>query len=133
MNWERIANQIEAWRRRGMAVRQRGRRLRRRVVLFLAILGPGLITSNLNNEAGGIYTYSRSGAQFGYSVLWSLIPMTFALYVTEEMCARMGAVTGKGLSDLIREEFGFRITFFVMAAVMFVNMGNVLAEFAGVA
>jgi len=133
MNWQGLAARFDAWRRRGRAVRQRGRRIRRRVALLLAVLGPGLITSNVNNEAGGIYTYSLAGAQLGYTILWSLIPMAFALYVTEEMCARMGAITGKGLSDLIREEFGFRVTFFVMAAVLLVNQGNVLAEFAGVA
>ncbi len=101
--------------------------------MLLAVVGPGLITSNVNNEAGGIYTYSLAGAQFGYAVLWLLIPMAIILYVSEEMVARMGAITGKGLSDLIREEFGFRITFFVMLAVLVVNQGNVLAEFAGVA
>lgn len=133
MNWEVIGREFDRWRRRGLLVQQRGRRLRRRIALFLAILGPGLITSNVNNEAGGIYTYSLAGAQYGYALLWALIPMAIALYVTEEMCARMGAVTGKGLSDLIREEFGFRVTFFVMVAVLMVNQGNVLAEFAGVA
>jgi NRAMP (natural resistance-associated macrophage protein)-like metal ion transporter len=133
MNWELLGQRFDKWRRRGLGVRVRGRRLTRRVALFLAILGPGLITSNVNNEAGGIYTYSLAGAQYGYLVLWSLVPMAFALYVSEEMCARMGAVTGKGLSDLIREEFGFRVTFFVMLAVLVVNQGNVLAEFAGVA
>ena len=133
MNWAGIGERFDQWRRRGRAVQQRGRRLRRRVALFLAVLGPGLITSNVNNEAGGIFTYSLAGAQLGYTILWSLIPMAFALYVTEEMCARMGAVTGKGLSDLIREEFGFRVTFFVMLAVLVVNQGNVLAQFAGVA
>ncbi|MBI3404622.1 MAG: divalent metal cation transporter [Acidobacteria bacterium] len=114
-------------------MKERGRRLQRRLTLFLAVVGPGLITSNVNNEAGGIYTYSLAGAQFGFAVLWSLIPMAIALYVSEEMVARMGAITGKGLSDLIREEFGFRVTFFVMLAVLIVNQGNVLAEFAGVA
>lgn len=114
-------------------LRRRGRALRRRLALLLAILGPGLITSNVNNEAGGIYTYSIAGAQLGYAILWSLVPMAFALFVTEEMVARMGAVTGKGLSDLIREEFGFRVTFFVMLAVLVVNYGNILAEFAGIA
>ena len=99
----------------------------------LAVLGPGLITSNVDNDAGGISTYSLAGAQFGYALLWSLIPMTIALYVTEEMCARMAVVTGKGLSDLIREEFGFRPTFFVMVAGFLVDLGNVVAEFAGVA
>ena len=94
-------------------------------------LGPGLITSNVDNDAGGISTYSLAGAQFGYMLLWSLIPMTIALYVTEEMCARMAVVTGKGLSDLIREEFGFRPTFFVMVTGFLVDLGNVVAEFAG--
>jgi NRAMP (natural resistance-associated macrophage protein)-like metal ion transporter len=133
VNWQAIAARLENWRRQGVWVRQRSRRLQRRLTLFLAVLGPGLITSNVNNEAGGIFTYSLAGAQLGYTILWSLIPMAFALYVTEEMCARMGAITGKGLSDLIREEFGFRVTFFVMLAVLLVNQGNVLAEFAGVA
>ncbi len=133
MNWTAIAARVESWRTRGLAWRQRTRRLRRRLAVFLAVVGPGLIVSNVDNDAGGIYTYSLAGAQFGYTMLWSLVPMTFALYVTLEMCSRMGAVTGKGLSDLIREEFGFRVTFFVMAAVLVVNLGNVLAEFAGVA
>ena len=94
----------------------RSRASRRRLAVLLAVVGPGLITSNVDNDAGGITTYTTSGAQFGYTLLWSLIPMTIALYVSEEMCARMGVVTGKGLSDLIREEFGFRSTFFVMIA-----------------
>ncbi len=106
---------------------------RRRIVLFLGVIGPGLITSNVDNDAGGIYSYSLAGAQFGYLLLWTIIPMTVILYVTEEMAARMGVVTGKGLSDLIREEFGFRTTFFLMLAVMAVALGNVMAEFAGVA
>jgi Mn2+/Fe2+ NRAMP family transporter len=105
---------------------------RRRIALFLAVVGPGLIVSNVDNDAGGIYTYAQSGAKYGYAVLWSLIPMTIALYVSLEMCSRMGAVTGKGLSDLIREEFGFRVTFFLMALVLLVNLGNVMAEFTGV-
>src|SRR5713101_7130227 len=133
MDWTAISARMESWRTRAQAVRQRTRRIRRRLAVFLAVVGPGLIVSNVDNDAGGIYTYSLAGAQFGYTVLWSLIPMTFALYVTLEMCSRMGAVTGKGLSDLIREQFGFRVTFFVMAAVLLVNLGNVLAEFAGVA
>ena len=87
----------------------------------------------MDNDAGGISTYSQAGAQFGYTLLWSLIPMTIALYVSEEMCARMGVVTGKGLSDLIREEFGFRSTFFVMVAALFVDLFNTVAEFSGVA
>jgi len=119
--------------RKATQVRRRSRTLWRRLALFVAVLGPGLITSNVDNDAGGISTYSLAGAQFGYALLWSLIPMTIALYVTEEMCARMAVVTGKGLSDLIREEFGFRSTFFVMVAGFLVDLGNVVAEFAGVA
>jgi NRAMP (natural resistance-associated macrophage protein)-like metal ion transporter len=104
-----------------------------RAALFLAVIGPGFITANVDNDAGGIFTYSLAGAQFGYSLLWTMIPITIALVVVQEMSARMGAVTGKGLSDLIREEFGFRITFFLMLALVITNFGNVVAEFAGVA
>lgn len=118
---------------RGKEFSRRTRVMRRRLALFLAVVGPGLIVSNVDNDAGGITTYTVSGAQFGYALLWSLIPMTIALYVSEEMCARMGVVTGKGLSDLIREEFGFRSTFFVMLAALAVDLGNTVAEFAGVA
>ena len=102
-------------------------------MLFLAVVGPGFITANVDNDAGGIFTYSQAGAQFGYSMLWTLIPITIALIVVQEMAARMGAVTGKGLSDLIREEFGFRLTFFVMITLVVTNFGNVVAEFAGIA
>jgi Mn2+/Fe2+ NRAMP family transporter len=133
MDWTTIPAKLEAWRARGASIGKRGRRLRRRLALLLAVVGPGLITSNVDNDAGGISTYSLAGAQYGYLLLWSLIPMTIALYVTEEMCARLGVVTGKGLSDLIREEFGFRPTFFVMLAGFLVDLGNVVAEFAGVA
>jgi len=118
---------------RGKEFGRRSRTLRRRLAVFFAVVGPGLITSNVDNDAGGIAVYTTSGAQFGYALLWSLIPMTIALYVSEEMCARMGVVTGKGLSDLIREEFGFRSTFFVMIAAFLVDLSNTVAEFAGVA
>jgi len=118
---------------RGKEFNRRTRTLRRRIAVFLAVVGPGLITSNVDNDAGGISTYSAAGAQFGYALLWSLIPMTIALYVSEEMCARMGVVTGKGLSDLIREEFGFRSTFFVMIAALAVDLFNTVAEFSGIA
>jgi NRAMP (natural resistance-associated macrophage protein)-like metal ion transporter len=101
--------------------------------MFLAVAGPGIITANVDNDAGGILTYSQAGAQFGYLPLWTLIPITVLLIVTQEMCSRMGAVTGKGLSDLIREEFGLRITFLIMALLVMVNMTNVMSEFAGVA
>ncbi len=104
-----------------------------RILLFMAVVGPGFITANVDNDAGGIYTYSAAGAQFGHMLLWTLIPTTIALIVVQEMCSRMGAVTGKGLSDLIREEYGFRITFFMMVAILITNFGNVIAEFAGVA
>src|SRR5258706_11439915 len=104
-----------------------------RFLLFLAVVGPGFITANVDNDAGGIWTYSVAGAQFGYSLLWVMIPTTIALVVVQEMASRMGAVTGKGLSDLIREEFGFRVTFFLMLALVATNFGNVMAEFAGVA
>ncbi|MBZ5556755.1 MAG: Nramp family divalent metal transporter [Acidobacteriia bacterium] len=106
---------------------------RGRIVFFLAIVGPGFITANVDNDAGGIFTYSLAGAQFGYSLLWTMIPITIALVVVQEMAARMGAATGKGLSDLIREEFGFRVTFWLMLALVVTNFGNVVAEFAGVA
>jgi NRAMP (natural resistance-associated macrophage protein)-like metal ion transporter len=109
------------------------RRWKTRIVLFLAVVGPGFITANVDNDAGGIWTYSSAGAQFGHMLLWTMIPITLALIVVQEMTARMGAVTGKGLSDLIREEFGFRITFFMMIGILITNFGNVVAEFAGIA
>lgn len=109
------------------------KRFRYHIAGFLAVLGPGFITANVDNDAGGILTYSQAGARFGYLPLWTLIPITLALIITQEMCARMGAVTGKGLSDLIREEFGLRITFLVMALLVFVNLTNVMANFAGIA
>ncbi|HEU5341099.1 Nramp family divalent metal transporter [Edaphobacter sp.] len=109
------------------------RRWRTRIILFLAVLGPGFITANVDNDAGGILTYSQAGAQFGYTLLWTMIPITLALIVVQEMCARMGAVTGKGLSDLIREEFGLRVTFFMLVLLVIVNFGNVITEFSGIA
>src|SRR5580765_8430824 len=104
-----------------------------RIVLLLAVIGPGFITANVDNDAGGIFTYSLAGAQFGYRLLWLMIPLTISLIVIQEMASRMGAVTGKGLSDLIREEFGFRLTFFVMVTLVITNFGNIVAEFAGIA
>jgi NRAMP (natural resistance-associated macrophage protein)-like metal ion transporter len=124
---------IDALRARVIDFFSRGKQWRRSIALFLAVIGPGIITSNVDNDAGGIATYTQAGSAYGYALLWSLIPMTIALYVTEEMCARMGVITGKGLSDLIREEFGFRSTFFVMITGFLVDLGNVVAEFAGVA
>src|ERR1700738_1475489 len=101
---------------------------RRRFALIPAVIGPGFITASVDNDAGGIWTYSVAGAQFGYTLLWTMIPITIALIVVQEMSSRMGAVTGKGLSDLIREEFGFRLTFFVMLALIITNFGNIIAE-----
>jgi Mn2+/Fe2+ NRAMP family transporter len=104
-----------------------------RILLFFAVVGPGFITANVDNDAGGILTYSQAGAQFGYLLLWTMIPITISLIVVQEMCARMGAVTGKGLSDLIREEFGLRITFLMMLGILITNFGNVITEFVGIA
>jgi len=109
------------------------RRWKIRILLFFAVVGPGFITANVDNDANGIYTYSSAGAQFGHMLLWTMIPVTLALIVIQEICARMGAVTGKGLSDLIREEFGLRITFFMMVAILLLNFANVVGEFAGIA
>jgi NRAMP (natural resistance-associated macrophage protein)-like metal ion transporter len=108
------------------------RRWRTSIFLFLAVLGPGFITANVDNDSGGILTYSQAGAQYGYHLLWTMLPITLALIVVQEMCARMGVVTGKGLSDLIREEFGLRMTFFLMMLLVLVNFGNVVAEFSGI-
>jgi Mn2+/Fe2+ NRAMP family transporter len=103
-----------------------------RFLLFFAVVGPGFITANVDNDANGILTYSQAGAQFGYMLLWTMIPTTIALIVVQEMCARMGAVTGKGLSDLIREEYGLRITFLMMLGILITNFGNVVGEFIGI-
>ncbi|MFL5435454.1 MAG: Nramp family divalent metal transporter [Myxococcales bacterium] len=104
-----------------------------RLAAALAVIGPGMITANVDNDAGGIATYSQAGADFGYSLLWTLIPITLALILVQEMCARMAVVTGKGLSDLVRERFGVKITFFIMLALLVANIGNTMAEFSGVA
>src|SRR6266478_1105431 len=109
------------------------KKFRYQIAIFLSVMGPGLITANVDNDAGGIYTYSQAGAKYGYLPLWTLIPITLLLIVTQEMCSRMGAVTGKGLSDLIREEFGLRTTFFIMFALVITNYGNIVGEFAGIA
>jgi Mn2+/Fe2+ NRAMP family transporter len=113
--------------------RGRSRRFWRSLLIFFSVLGPGIITANVDNDAGGIYTYSVAGAQFGYSLLWTLVPITIALVVVQEMVARMGVVTGKGLADLIREEYGFRITFILMVFLLVADLGNTIAEFAGLA
>ena len=128
------------------SVRNQGRRLFRRgargvhtiarhkkIIGYLAILGPGMITANAGNDAGGIATFASVGAEFGYRLLWVLIPITISLGIVQEMCARMGAVTGKGLADLIRERFGVRWTAFVMLALMIANAGVTVSEFVGIA
>ncbi len=108
-------------------------RFRYQIAIFLAVLGPGFITAVVDNDSGGIYTYSAAGAKYGYLPLWTLLPITVVLIITQEMCSRMGAVTGKGLSDLIREEFGLRMTFLMMTLLVLANFTNVVAEFAGIA
>jgi Mn2+/Fe2+ NRAMP family transporter len=109
------------------------RRFWRSLGVFFALIGPGIITSNVDNDAGGITTYSLAGAQFGLSLLWILIPITIALIIIQEMCARMGVVSGKGLSDLIRERFGAKITVYLMIVLFLANLGNTISEFAGIA
>lgn len=109
------------------------KRLKYHIAVFFAVIGPGFITAMVDNDAGGIFTYSQAGARYGYLPLWTLLPITLLLVVTQEMCSRMGAVTGKGLSDLIREEYGLRTIFFLMAALVAANVTNVMANFAGVA
>ena len=109
------------------------KRFKYHIGVFFSVIGPGFITAVVDNDAGGIYTYSQAGAKYGYLPLWTLMPITLLLIVTQEMCSRMGAVTGKGLSDLIREEFGLRTTFFMMAALVLANLTNVMANFAGIA
>jgi Mn2+/Fe2+ NRAMP family transporter len=107
--------------------------MRYRMLALFAIIGPGFITANVDNDPGGILTYSQAGAKYGYTLLWTLVPTTVALIVVQEMAARMGAITGKGLSDLIREEFGLRMTFFTMTVLGLADFGNIAAEFAGLA
>ncbi len=114
-------------------IRRPAKFLRYRLLAFLAVLGPGFITANVDNDPGGILTYSQAGAKFGYTLLWTILPTTVALVVVQEMAARMGAATGKGLSDLIREEFGLRATFFSMIVFGLADLGTIAAEFAGIA
>src|SRR5918911_4023165 len=109
------------------------KRFRYHIAIFFSVIGPGFITAVVDNDAGGIFTYSQAGARWGYLPLWTLLPITLVLIITQEMCSRMGAVTGKGLSDLIREEFGLRITFLVMTLLVLVNLTNIMANFAGIA
>src|ERR1051325_7306947 len=109
------------------------KRFRYHIAVFFAVIGPWFITAVVDNDAGGILTYSQAGARWGYLPLWTLIPITVLLIVTQEMCSRMGAVTGKGVSDLIREEFGLRTTFVLMTVLVLANLTNMMADFAGVA
>jgi Mn2+/Fe2+ NRAMP family transporter len=113
--------------------RKRFRNIGVKVMIFLSVLGPGIITANVDNDAGGIYTYSVAGAKYGFSLLWTLIPITLALIIVQEMVGRMGVVTGKGLADLIREEYGFRTTFILMVLLIITDLGNTISEFAGLA
>jgi NRAMP (natural resistance-associated macrophage protein)-like metal ion transporter len=106
---------------------------RRRLLALLSILGPGMITANAGNDAGGIATFASVGAEFGYSLLWVLIPIAISLGIVQEMCARMGAVTGKGLADLVREHFGVRWTALIMLALLIANAGVTVSEFVGIA
>ncbi len=104
-----------------------------RLTILAAVVGPGIITANVDNDAGGITTYSLAGANYGYRLLWTVIPVAIALFVVQEMCSRLGVVTGKGLADLIREEFGVRATVYLMIVLLVTNLGNTMAEFAGLA
>ena len=103
------------------------------LIIFLGVLGPGIITGSVDNDAGGITTYSVAGAMYGYHLLWTLFPAAIVLFIVQEMNARMGVVTGKGLADLIRENFGVKITFFIFVALLVADIGNTATEFAGIA
>lgn len=120
------------WRRSTRGLRQAIMR-RKGLIAYLAVLGPGLVAANAGNDAGGIATYASTGADYGYHLLWVLIPITISLGIVQEMCARMGAVTGKGLADLIREQFGVRWTALVMLALLIANCGVTVSEFLGIA
>ena len=100
------------------------------MLLLFSIIGPGLITANIDNDAGGIATYSLAGAHTGYRLLWIILPITVALIIVQEMSARMGVVSGKGLADLIREKFGAKVTFYTIIFLVIADLGNTMAEFA---
>src|SRR5512146_1596785 len=112
---------------------QRTRPLRLRLAVLLAVIGPGIITANVDNDAGGITTYSVAGAHYGYTLLWIMPLVALALIIVQEMSARLGVVTGKGLADLIRETMGVRITALVIGIILIANLANTVSEFAGVA
>ena len=116
-----------------MAASIRRKSIWRNIAFFLAILGPGIITGSVDNDAGGITTYSVAGALYGYKLLWTLIPSFIVLVIVQEMNARMGIVTGKGLADLIRENAGVKVTFFIFIGLLLADIGNTTTEFAGVA
>lgn len=116
-----------------MSLRRRLQPLRVRLRLLLAVIGPGIITANVDNDAGGITTYSVAGAHYGYSLLWMLPLVVLALILVPETSARLGIVTGKGLADLIRESLGVRATTVVIGIVLLANLANTVSEFAGVA
>src|SRR5512141_440718 len=116
-----------------MALRHRFRPFRARVLILLAVIGPGIITANVDNDAGGITTYSVAGAHYGYSLLWMMPLVALALIIIQEMSARLGVVTGKGLADLIRESLGVRWTVIILGILVFANIANTVSEFAGVA
>src|SRR5512135_78748 len=116
-----------------MSLWQRLKPFRIRLLLLLAVVGPGIITANVDNDAGGITTYSVSGAKYGYALLWMMPLVLIALIIVQEMSARLGVVTGKGLADLIRERMGVRVTTVILALLLFVNLANTVSEFAGVA
>ncbi|MEO7674448.1 MAG: divalent metal cation transporter [Pyrinomonadaceae bacterium] len=133
MLWSRLTPKRLVRDTRGLYARA-GRQLSDyRIFAYLAILGPGIIAANAGNDASGIATYSSAGAGYGYSLLWAFIPMTISLIVVQEMCVRMGVVTGQGLADLIREQFGVRWTAFVMLALLIANTGVIISEFVGIA
>ncbi len=131
MSGDTATSRLERW--RAQLRSQSGRWARPGFMAYLAMLGPGLIAANAGNDAAGVTTYSVVGARYGYDLLWVLIPITISMAVIQEMAARMGAVTGKGLSDLIREQFGVRWTAFAMLVMLIANAGTVVAEFAGIA
>jgi Mn2+/Fe2+ NRAMP family transporter len=105
----------------------------RNIIIFFSVMGPGIITGSVDNDAGGITTYSVAGAEYGYNLIWTLIPSFIALIAVQEMNARMGIVTGKGLADLIRENFGVKVTFYIFVCLFIANIGNTATEFAGIA
>ncbi|MBK9152990.1 MAG: divalent metal cation transporter [Chloracidobacterium sp.] len=133
MFWSRLTPKRLVRNSRGAYARLGARLAQYRLIAFLAVLGPGLIAANAGNDASGIATYSSTGAFFGYGLLWTFIPMTISLVVVQEMCVRMGVVTGQGLADLIREQFGVRWTALVMLALLIANTGVVISEFVGIA